>query len=92
MLIIYYSILAILAAGLFWLFVYVKNNISILGNGQQKVTSILLILIILNILITVGVFTFNNYISNYRLVGDVGIQGDIGPKGDIGSIKCPPKK
>ncbi len=92
MLIIYYSILAILAGGLFWLFVYVKNNISILGNGQQKVTTILLILIILNILITIGVFTFNSYISNYRLIGDIGIQGDIGPRGDIGSIKCPPKK
>jgi hypothetical protein len=92
MLIIYYSILTILAGGLFWLFVYVKNNISILGNGQQKVTTILLILIILNILITIGVFTFNSYISNYSLIGDIGIQGDIGPRGDKGYIKCPPKK
>lgn len=88
MIIIYYSILAIIAAGLFGLFVYVRNNISILGNGQQKVTSILLILIVLNILITTGVFTFNNYISNYRLIGDVGMQGDIGPRGEKGPIKC----
>ena len=92
MLIIYYSLIAIFSAALFWIFVYVKNNISVLGNGQQKVITILLLLIILNIIIMLGVFTFNNYISQYSLVGDVGIQGDIGPKGDIGSIKCPPKK
>lgn len=92
MIIIYYSLIAIFSAALFWIFVYVKNNISILGNGQQKVITILLLLIILNIIIMLGVFTFNNYISHYRLVGDVGIKGEMGPRGDIGPIKCPTKK
>lgn len=92
MIIIYYSLIAIFSAALFWIFVYVKNNISILGNGQQKVITILLLLIILNIIIMLGVFTFNNYISQYRLIGDVGIKGEIGPRGEIGPIKCPTKK
>ena len=92
MIIIYYSLIAIFSAVLFWIFVYVKSNISILGNGQQKVITILLLLIILNIIIMLGVFTFNNYISQYRLIGDVGMKGDIGPRGDKGPIKCPTKK
>jgi hypothetical protein len=92
MIIIYYSLIAIFSAALFWIFVYVKNNISILGNGQQKVITILLLLIILNIIIMLGVFTFNNYISQYRLIGDIGMQGEMGPRGEIGPIKCPTKK
>ncbi len=71
------------------IFIYLKENIMLLGSGSEKVIAILLFLIIFNIIIVIGVVVFNSYMNNYSLIGNIGIPGDEGPQGEQGPVQCP---
>ena len=71
------------------IFIYLKENIMLLGSGNEKVIAILLFLIIFNIIIVIGVVVFNSYMNNYSLIGNIGITGDEGPPGEQGPVQCP---
>jgi hypothetical protein len=88
MIVIYISLVIILALGLVKIFLYLREQISTMGPGQQKVIPILLFVIILNLVIMCVSILVNNYMNQYRLVGETGIAGDDGPQGDVGSAIC----
>ena len=91
MLVIYLALILIFGFVLSQIFVFLKQNISIMGPGQQKVITIIVFVIIANLLIMTGILVYNSYYNEYRNIGDIGIQGNVGPKGDKGPRKCPPK-
>ena len=91
MLVIYLALIIIFGFVLSQVFVYLKQNISIMGSGQQKVITIIVFVIIANLLIMTGILVYNSYYNEYRSIGDIGIQGNKGPKGDKGPKKCASK-
>jgi hypothetical protein len=91
MLIINFALIIILSIFLIQIFIYLKSQIALMGNGQQKVISILLFLIIFNVLLMSAIILFNSYINQYRLIGEIGVAGDDGPSGDNGQVQCSTK-
>jgi hypothetical protein len=89
MLVVFLAFILILAMILVKIFIYLKENIMLLGSGNEKVIAILLFLIIFNIIIVIGVVVFNSYMNNYSLIGNIGITGDEGPPGEQGPVQCP---
>jgi len=91
MLVVYLALIIIFGFILSQIFIYLKKNISIMGPGQQKVTTIIIFVIGANLLIMTGILVYNSYYNEYRSIGDIGIQGNKGPKGDKGPKKCASK-
>ena len=89
MLVIFFALILILSMFLVKIYIYLKENIMLLGSGSQKVIAILLLLIIFNVIIIIGVVVFNSYMNNYSLIGNIGITGDEGPPGEQGPVQCP---
>jgi hypothetical protein len=89
MLVIFFALILILSMFLVKIYIYLKENIMLLGSGSQKVIAILLLLIIFNVIIIIGVVVFNSYMNNYSLIGNIGIAGDEGPPGEQGPVQCP---
>lgn len=84
------ALIVIFAFILRLMFVYIEQNISLLGsnNNQTFITTIIMWLMIANVVIISFLVLFNYYQLEWKNIGKIGKKGPDGPKGEQGPVGC----
>jgi hypothetical protein len=88
MIIIELALILLFSFLLRFMYLYLENHISKLGEENMIVIKTIMWLMIGNIVILTFISIYNYYQTEWRQIGKMGKRGEDGPAGDGGYMKC----